>query len=357
MKKTGSFFYGRQLLCGVLVSAAALAAVSVAGRAARVPAVPEPAAAVLASLEENDPSAVEAVLRAREESRWQAEMESESLRRAAEESSSREEENSRILESAQEVYEDGSWRPSIPKDTGNNDTAVWSRFRDYVIMGDSRAVGFYYYKFLDRSRVLAEGGETILDIRNYFGRLKSLRPSYIIFCYGLNDAGIGEWKTGEAYAASFMKVLDELRGILPDTRFIVSSVLPATDAAMRKSPSWKRIALFNASLAVACPAHGVTFVNNDGIAAQYMSTLWDEDGVHLQKAFYPYWANNLYDGVRAAMAGARPAEEPATAPVQEPEPSETPASLPEEPTPAEAPDGDTSAEPVPSEDPDEDAVG
>ena len=38
---------------------------------------------------------------------------------------------------------------------------IWSMFDSYVILGDSRAVGFYYFDFLEKSRVLADGGNTI----------------------------------------------------------------------------------------------------------------------------------------------------------------------------------------------------
>ena len=35
---------------------------------------------------------------------------------------------------------------------------VWSLFTDYVLMGDSRAVGFSYYGFMPEERVIAGGG-------------------------------------------------------------------------------------------------------------------------------------------------------------------------------------------------------
>lgn len=41
---------------------------------------------------------------------------------------------------------------------------IWSMFDSYVILGDSRAVGFYYFDFLEKSRVLADGGNTIRDV-------------------------------------------------------------------------------------------------------------------------------------------------------------------------------------------------
>ena len=68
-----------------------------------------------------------------------------------------------------------------------DESSVWDQLKDVVIMGDSRAVGFYYFKFLDHSRVLATGGATIADIEGQMGTLKALNPPQLFLCYGLND--------------------------------------------------------------------------------------------------------------------------------------------------------------------------
>ena len=56
---------------------------------------------------------------------------------------------------------------------------VWQEFSDAVILGDSRAVGFSYYSFLDASRVLASSGERIDAIDGHIEDLKKLDPAYI----------------------------------------------------------------------------------------------------------------------------------------------------------------------------------
>ena len=59
--------------------------------------------------------------------------------------------------------------------------SVWAQFSDYVIFGDSRTVGFYFHEFLDKQRVLADGGLTIADIPDYEDQMVALNPSYL-FC-------------------------------------------------------------------------------------------------------------------------------------------------------------------------------
>ena len=54
-----------------------------------------------------------------------------------------------------------------------------------------------------------------------------------------------------------------------------------------------RLVVYKA-LKAACKDKGVIYVDNSEIVEQYMSTLYDSDGVHLRPAFYPLWAKNLY---------------------------------------------------------------
>ena len=53
----------------------------------------------------------------------------------------------------------------------NGELSIWGQFSDYVIFGDSRTVGFYFHEFLDKQRVLADGGLTIQDIDTYLPQI------------------------------------------------------------------------------------------------------------------------------------------------------------------------------------------
>ena len=75
----------------------------------------------------------------------------------------------------------------------SDEDAVWSEFSNSVILGDSRAVGFYFHEFLPEEQVMAEGGGIITDATKYLDQLKTLNPDMIFLCYGLNDVGLGQW--------------------------------------------------------------------------------------------------------------------------------------------------------------------
>ena len=191
-------------------------------------------------------------------------------------------------------------RIQLISDIKNDTIDIWSVFNDYVILGDSRALGFSYYKFLEYRRVMAAGGNTIRNVTEHTDEIKNIDPSYIYICYGLNDIGIGFWKTSESYAAEVVEVVQELQKELPNAKIIVSSILPAAQEGLKKNPAWKRVPEFNAAVESACAENGIIFADNDEISAEYNETLWQPDGIHLRVPFYKYWGKNL---MLAALEG------------------------------------------------------
>jgi hypothetical protein len=174
----------------------------------------------------------------------------------------------------------------------SGETDVWSMFEDYVILGDSRAVGFYYFDYLDKSRVLAGGGETIANIPDHLEEMKALDPSCIFLCYGLNDVSIGYWNTKEEYVAAMGEAIKNLQAALPNAKIIVSSILPARDPAFERASAWYNIPDYSAAVEAYCRENGIAFANNDKISAEH-ADLWQTDGIHVRPEFYPYWAANL----------------------------------------------------------------
>lgn len=177
----------------------------------------------------------------------------------------------------------------------------FSLFKDYVVMGDSRAVGFWYRDFLDKDRVLADGGHTIRNITEQMDTLVALNPSTIYLCYGLNDISIGYWNSAEEYVAEYMEIINEIQTRLPNATIVVSSILPARDPAFERSEKWRNIPAWSAALEQACLENGILFANCDQLAVDHPE-LWDPDGIHFREAFYPYWASNLV--VTVLMEGA-----------------------------------------------------
>ena len=187
-----------------------------------------------------------------------------------------------------------SEREALINDIKNHNVDVFPLFKDYLILGDSRALGFSYFKFLSYSRVFAGGGDTILKVREHMDKIKILAPTYIYLCYGLNDAGIGIWKTPEDYANDVLSVINELRQALPDSKIYYNSIIWISDGAASYAP-WAQIYDYSAACRVMCEQNGIHYIDNDEICKLLRENKWwSGDGIHLCEPFYKFWAENLY---------------------------------------------------------------
>lgn len=188
----------------------------------------------------------------------------------------------------------------------------FAAFQDAVILGDSRAVGFFYYGFVDESRDLTGSGDTILSIRNKLDTLQTMQPSYIYLAYGLNDIKIGHWASLDSHIADYMDFVGQIRQRVPGAVIVISSVLPFYDptvpdpsapAGSTPKPSsstltdadrrrLSQIPQWNELMKAACAENGVIFVDNSAIGKE-LKNLYESDGIHVMKPFYPHWGKNL----------------------------------------------------------------
>ena len=174
----------------------------------------------------------------------------------------------------------------------SGDLDVWSQFTDIAILGDSRAVGFYSYNLVDESRVFATGGATIRDIEQYTDQLVALNPSSIIFCYGLNDISIGYWDNVDDYIAEQDQIIADLKEAMPNTTIYINSIIPAIDPAFERSEKWRDIPEWNDAIRQHCEDNNIPYIDiTEDVEAH--EDLYDVDGIHMQKAFYEYWAIDM----------------------------------------------------------------
>lgn len=174
----------------------------------------------------------------------------------------------------------------------NGSKDPFSMFHDAAVLGDSRTVGFGYYQFLDKSRVLAGTGNTIRNIKSHINELVALNPSTVYLCYGMNDIVSGLWATKEDFAAEYLTIIQEVQASLPDAKIVVNSILPARDPAFKKKPKLANAPEWNTALEQVCKDNQIIFVNCDSLAQSH-ADLWDVDGIHFRKTFYPYWATQM----------------------------------------------------------------
>lgn len=170
--------------------------------------------------------------------------------------------------------------------------ADWSVFDNAVILGDSRAVGFYYFNYVSKSRVMAAAGDTINIIPNHHAEVQALNPQAIFLCYGLNDMGSRTWDSVESYEATLGERVAGLREACPNATVYVSSILGVSAYGLTRDPIWGQIGDWNASIKAYCAQNGINYIDCTSIYQEF-SNLQDEDGIHMQPSFYPYWGYAL----------------------------------------------------------------
>lgn len=167
--------------------------------------------------------------------------------------------------------------------------SVWSLFDDYMLMGDSRVMGFDFYGFLDQDRVLAEKGDTILTLSEHTPEIVAANPSYLFISYGVNDVLGGMWASPEDYAADLAEIIGSIQSQLPDVKVFVNSIL----LAYGSSSSYSLIPDYNTALSEMCQElNNCYFVDNTSLCESYYS-LYEGDGIHVSSSFYPHWATNM----------------------------------------------------------------
>ena len=178
----------------------------------------------------------------------------------------------------------------------SGDMDVWQQFNDAAIMGDSRAVGFSYYGFVEDRRVMADSGATLRNIPDYIPQLQNVNPSEVFLCFGLNDISIGFWNTVDEYIAELDTVVEQIRSSVSGIEVYVCSTIPATDPAFQKSEKWRAIPEWNTAIKAHCEENGISYIDVSATVEAHKD-LYDADGIHMQKAFYDYWAIDMIAGV------------------------------------------------------------
>lgn len=179
---------------------------------------------------------------------------------------------------------------------------VWSMFEDYVIIGDSRALGFSYYEHLPEDRVLAEMGRMLYAVDDMIDEIRVFDPVVIYLSFGVNDLDSHMWESGEAYAERYGAVIDHLQREFPDTTLVVNSIHPIIEPAFHQDPIYENIPEMNDCLRQMCAEKGVVFVDNTPLCEEHID-LYEGDGIHFQSAFYAYWAANMIEAVLEAGEG------------------------------------------------------
>lgn len=177
----------------------------------------------------------------------------------------------------------------------NGETSIFAGYKDSVLMGDSRVVGFSTYHYVPDNQVFAVAGGTLEDISNWVEDIGRIKPKYIYISFGVNDMGleIGKDKGEDGYAQVLKEQVGKLLEVSPNSKIIVNSIIDATPEAVAKSPAWSKVGEYNAQLKKACEEMNWYYVDNSALSNQGTAPIYQPDGVHFTDSFYYEWAANM----------------------------------------------------------------
>lgn len=170
-----------------------------------------------------------------------------------------------------------------------------SVFDDYVVLGDSRAVGFESYGVLDSSRVLADVGTNVQNVDSHLEEIKALKPSMVILSFGLNDmeGDLDSLKGG--YGAVYAKEIKKVLKIVPDAKIYVLSILPVTSSAISNSPPLSNISHYNKALKKMCKKYHWVYVDGSNLIDD--DSIYEGDGIHFKGSFYDTWTKYIAQSI------------------------------------------------------------
>lgn len=164
-------------------------------------------------------------------------------------------------------------------------------FRNAVIAGDSITAGCTEYGYLNDSIVFAKVGVSVPIAGELFQAVQAAAPNTIFLCFGVNDI--------EAYESNVSRFIDhytehitELQQALPDADIYVQALLPPAESVNKSFYQYRD--LYNETLQEMCSTLDVQYIDASFLLER-KPELYDADGVHPNKEFYPLWLTYFAD--------------------------------------------------------------
>ena len=160
-----------------------------------------------------------------------------------------------------------------------------SQYQRTMIVGDSIAEAMLPYGYLNSSIVQARIGATLDNADDLFDKVISNRPQRVVLCFGLNDMVEYQENVSE-YIETYNNKIDGLKKDNPQIQILILSILPIQSNARISGKQY--LADYNNAISTMCEQQQIRFVDASFILNDNPS-LYDEDGIHPKKEFYPRW--------------------------------------------------------------------
>lgn len=163
------------------------------------------------------------------------------------------------------------------------------KITDALILGDSRTEGLSAYQILDGSKVLGEIGISLAQTDGAVEKAIQAAPQYIFLAYGLND--FEYWRgDADAFKEQYRTVIKKLKAGLPDSEIYVNTLLPVLPIAVARNKYYNQMENYNKAIRELCEEEGVGCIDVSDLASE---ELYEGDGIHLRKDYYPLWVDKM----------------------------------------------------------------
>lgn len=170
---------------------------------------------------------------------------------------------------------------------------VFAKFQDYVLIGDSRVLGFSQYGFLPENRVYAKTGSRVTDIDEYIESLKSLQPNNVYISFGANDIVSQLDNLEGGYDGVTEAEINKILEVCPNATIYVNGIVPFGQAAIDDQAVLADYTKYNEKLESMCKKNKWNYIDNDSIVDDGNADVYQSDGIHFINDFYKTWAMNM----------------------------------------------------------------
>ena len=159
------------------------------------------------------------------------------------------------------------------------------RFEHSVVMGDSIAVGFLDFKYLDATSVVATTGISMKAAVAEVDVASELAPEHVFLYYGFNDIGhVGD--NYDRFRKEFVTLVETIQEKIPDADIYVNSLFQPLPDNLTMNGYYNDVSPYNDILKEECEERGIVYLDNVGMTTE---ADFAKDGYHLQAGFYDRW--------------------------------------------------------------------
>lgn len=193
------------------------------------------------------------------------------------------------------------------KDPGNSDTdtsevstdtdtlsdvEIRQAFSGSVIIGDSITESIVEYGYLDTDVVISKRGLNISAADQQISTAIKLNPSHVFMAFGSNDLELYGSNTDE-FISAYTTQIQKIQDALPDIPIYINCILPITDDAIAATPDLAYYSQYNEALQNLCTEMNCTYIDNTSIVKNSTENLYEPDGEHVIKDYYPKWLTHM----------------------------------------------------------------